>query len=89
MIFCIFHRIQPLFFLNIRFTYKWERENGSIIKVRNLWFLHMRDDVGNVLVEDGYDAKSNQILTESKHKLIEETIAPILDLQEQWNRLKH
>ena len=69
--------------------FNWAREKCTIIKAKNLWFLYERDDDGNVLVEEVYDAKTNQILTESKHKLIKEAITPILDLQERWNGLRH
>lgn len=70
-------------------SFNWAREKGTVIKVKNLWFLYEKYSDGTVVVEEVYDAKTNQILTESKHKLIKEAITPILDLEERWNRLKY
>ena len=62
----------------------WARQKGTVIKVRNLWFLYKRDNKGNVVVEEVYDLKRNEILTECQF----EPIKQILEFEKRMNKVE-
>ena len=62
----------------------WKRENGTIIKVGNIWFLYKKFDNGLITVEEVYDAKRNEILTESQY----EPIKQILEFEKRMNKVE-